>query len=357
MRRLPLTFEYHGAPIGSIAALSRHLGLSEAHLRSVLKRVGPRAYRRLKRKDDKVDTGGRLPPKVTYSPEPWLRDVQDLIKDRLLRRVRFPPYVVGGVPGRDLRTAVARHVHARSLLSFDVARCFESTSMEQVRRIFARFFRFPPEVSQALVALTTVHGHVPRGALTSSYLANLVFHDDEPELVAWLEGLVPFQFRYSRWVDDTTITSRQPLTDEAITEVTGRVFKMLTSHGLPFQTERRVPRVDRSKRRVEPDAPFVKIHNIQVRGARMSVSGEKRGNVRAQVHRLVRAVEAGPLNEDHERLYRSMQSTIGYMQHFHPREMAGLRKKLVEVGRRHRQSGQLASGGSGVVEECSFRSF
>lgn len=329
-------FEYPHKSIGSLRALASHLGMSEQQLRWAVENAGPSAYF-IRKHEPSRDR--RLPDKVTYEARDWLKSLQERLLDRLFREVRYPPYVVGGVPGRDLRAAVERHLHARSLMTFDVSRFYESTSVQQVHRILKRFFCFPDEVAIALCKLTTLHGRLPRGASTSSYLANLVFFADEEGLVDKLASWKPFPLRYSRWVDDIAITSQSPLSDETVAEVTGLVASMVMRHGLRFTREKNVKQPKRRKRRVVRSALVVTIHNIQIRGARMSVTGDKRNELRRSVFYLDQMAEKGPLSSEDLKRLRSAQSRLGYIGQFHPRLAAQYRPVLRSVWRRHKASG------------------
>jgi hypothetical protein len=318
-------FEYPCQPIGTVAALALHLRLDERYLRCLVGRLGPADYR-VVGTPDKSDP--RLPAKVVYEPLPDLKRLQRRINRLLLSRVQFPPYVIGGVPGRQVLDAVTVHVHARSLLGFDVARFFESTTSKHVQRVFQHVFNLPPHVAEVLVALTTVHGHLPRGAPTSSYLANLIFYADEPELVTWLQAHAGPELRYSRWIDDITITSREPLSGEVAQAVAERVRSMLRRRGLTSH---------RKKERVAHDTRVVTVHNIQIRGERFSASKTNRREVRHGVHRLRTVVRDRPLDAAEEHTLRSLHSKIGYFQAFHPDEMGELKQALRQVWRHHKR--------------------
>lgn len=221
-------------------------------------------------------------------------------------------------------------------MTFDVSRFYESTTYEQVRSIYKRFFHFPDEVVTALSKLTTVDGHLPRGASTSSYLANLVFFDDEEALVTELATSMQIPLRYSRWVDDIAITSRLALTDEAIAQVTERVAGMLTRHGLRFTREKGVLQSKRRKRRVVRRAGFVTIHNIQICGSRMSVASHKRNELRRSVYYLSKKSQCGPLDPIDLAALRSAQSMLGYVQQFHPGLATLYRPTFRDIWKRHK---------------------
>lgn len=311
-------FRYPHAPIGNIGALARHLGYTEHDLAAFAIKAQRWGYRVLHSRTEKSDDP-RIPDKVTYSPEPWLKELHRRINSKLFKRVSFPPYVVGGVPGRSLLDAVSKHQNARCQLSFDVRRFFESTTSDQVARMYLHLFNFSPSVTELLLALTTINGHLPRGAPTSTYLANLLFFTDEPAFVYWLESHPSGPFRYSRWIDDLTITAKNTISKQTASEVVKRTAGLLRRRGL---------KVHPSKKHVLLRAKYVIVHNIRIQGNSMSIEGKRRKKVKIAVHQLGSIAALRPFNDDELYLFEQLQSTIGYMQPFHPSEVGGYRAKL-----------------------------
>jgi hypothetical protein len=326
--------KYPFEPLGSLSSLCRHLGVQRKDLLRIANSAGESEYRVVGREESHSSS---IPAKIIYEPKPRLRELQQRLNELIFRRVSYPSYIVGGVPGGSVRGAVSKHMYARSLMSFDVVRFFESASEKIVRRSLQLGLGFSPEVAGVLTAVTTVNGHLPRGAPTSTYLANLIFFSDEPALVEWLGRFGHWEFRYTRWIDDMTITSREPITAEIVEEVTGEVARLLRRRDLRFQRERGTRLEEREKRRVVYDAPVVHVHSIEVRGDQLSASKKIRRQVKAGVHGLELASETGPLN-DHNRIrLASLTGRVGYLQHFHPEEMSVLKRRLARVRLRQRR--------------------
>lgn len=326
-------FDYPGRPIGSIASLAAHLDIAVRDLERAVGRAGLAAYRVVH-----VDHDGneQVPPKVTYDAHRWLKDLQQRINDRILRRISYPKYVVGGVPGRSLRDAIEQHAYARSLLTFDIKRFFENTRSDHVRRALRFALRCPPEVADTICSLCTVNQHLPRGAPTSSYLANIVFVTEEPTLVAQLESLDPHRLRYTRWVDDITVSSTRTITREIQTLVTAEVSAMLRRRDLEFTREKEVPPASRRKRRAALNAPAILVHGIEVRGGRLIVPKHRRRELRAGVHELLQSTRQNPAM-DHEALhrFRQLRSRAGYMKHFDHRDIRRLEATLAAMWQDH----------------------
>lgn len=319
-KRIPDPFAYPYRPIGSVDALARHLGCAHDDFRDFLIWVGPHRYREKCRVPSSV---AGVPDKVIYDPHPDLKALQRRLNESLLSRASLPAYVVGGVKGRGVRHALERHTYGRSMMRFDVRRFFESTVVAHVRRVFRHVLRVPPDVEEALVVLTTINGHLPRGAPTSSSLANLVLFSEEPRTVAWLEGFEPFAFRYTRWVDDIVVTSKRPLTSTAIAAVRSRVAAMLRTRGLRLASEKTV---------VLRHASRYVIHGVKVCGARMSISKAERRRVRAGVQRLVAASQLRRLTAADLKRVERLLGKVAHMWQFHPDEMEPHRRVLQALG-------------------------
>lgn len=216
---------YPCKPIHSLKALSLALGEPAELLQSLAKRSS-NLYRHVPQ--TKKDGSAR----DTYDAYEPLKAIQRKIVDKFLARVRYPEYLHGGIKDPNVRRSIysnARiHGRAKTILLQDIKDFFPSIRVQHVRQIFAGLFGFSDEVAQVLALLTTRHGVVPQGASTSGYLANLVFWDTEPALVARLHVR---GFKYSRFADDITISAMTPLDRSMLTELVGAVTDMLAKKG------------------------------------------------------------------------------------------------------------------------------
>lgn len=212
-------------PIRSLKALSLALGESVELLQSLAKRSS-NLYRHVPqtKKDGSV--------RDTYDAHEPLKAIQRKIVDKFLARVRYPDYLHGGIKDPNARRSIysnARmHGKAKTLLLQDIKDFFPSIGVQHVQQIFTGLFGFSGEVAQVLASLCSRHGAVPQGASTSGYLANLVFWDVEPALVARLHAR---GFKYTRFADDITISAMTPLERVVLTELVGAVTDMLAKKG------------------------------------------------------------------------------------------------------------------------------
>lgn len=303
---------YPFAPIGSRAALARMCKCSLEELTRI-EAVVDDLYREVRqpKKDGTYRT--------CYDAKYPLKGIQGRIQCMILKKVSYPRYLMGGLADpenpRDYVRNAAIHAGARVMVNEDIAGFFPSTSDRLVCDIWKYVFHFPPDVAKTLARLTTRAGELPRGAKTSSYLANLVFWALEPGLV---ERLRAMGFEYTRYIDDMTISSRTDKTPEELGTAITLLASMVRRYGLRFK---------RTK------------HNIAYAGERMEVTGlvvgensaglgqAKRGNIRAMVHRCEVAARHDS-DAVSDPAYRRTASLVGQLSRLHPSEGNALRKRL-----------------------------
>lgn len=216
---------YPHKPIYSINALSLALGESIESLQSLASNSS-KLYRHVPqtKRDGSV--------RDTYDAYDPLKSIQRKIVDRLLAQVKYPKYLHGGIRDiKDRRSIYSNaqvHGKAKTVVLQDIKDFFPSIKKQHVKNIFLGLFNFSDDVSELLSQLTTRDGVVPQGASTSGYLANLVFWDNEPALVASLNEK---GFSYSRFADDITISTMNSLDRTALTEVVSKITQMLAQKG------------------------------------------------------------------------------------------------------------------------------
>ena len=301
---------YPFAPIASRDALARMLRCSVEEL-SRFESTANDLYREVR----KLKKDGTH--RICYDARTPLKGIQGRIECMILKKVRYPVYLMGGLADRQrprdyVRNATV-HAGARVLINEDVKSFFPSTSSRVVFDIWRHLFHFPADVAQTLTRLTTRAGALPQGAKTSSYLANLVFWGIEPGLVARLHSL---GFKYTRYIDDMTISSRTDRTRDELGLVLSLLAGMLKRHGLSFKRNK---------------------HTLVYAGQRMVVTGlvvgeesaglgrAKRSSIRALVHRCETDATDSP---EHAAMKRKASSLVGQYARLHRKQGQALKRRL-----------------------------
>jgi len=284
----PSVPSYNVRPIGSIAALARALGVGEAHLLRVARRAdqlyrGPIVVRKRGKK-----------PRDTFAPSASLLDLQNRILDRILKRARYPAYLMGGLPGRNYIQNAQQHAGAKIVFGQDVESFFPSVTRQRIESIFKHIFHFPPDVAALLAKLCSRHGSLVQGAPTSNHLGNLALYREEPavEQHARINGFV-----YTRFVDDIHLSSCQKRSREFLTATVWAMRSAL---------ERLGHKPKRAKQFIATPRQAMRVHGLNVNSA-ASLPARRRQSLRNEVFLLERWSATEPWAGE----YRSVNITKG----------------------------------------------
>ena len=300
---------YPNASIRSLSALSKALGIHQ----DILIKYAHRANQlyRLAAQEKKPDGSIRQ----TFDAYPALKAIQIRIKERILRVVEYPPYLQGSLRGCSPRTNAAIHVKAKICFAEDIANFFPSANYSLIKNIWSGFFGFPDDVAELLTILSVKDDGLPQGAVTSSYLANLVFWNYEPNLVNRFKqrGLI-----YSRYVDDISVSSKYRLTIEEQSRLVSDVYGMLLHHG--FQPKR-------AKHEVFTAGKSMRTTKL-LNNTKVALPVKLRQNIRAAVFALEKCIASGLYDEEVKSELSRVASRVGRLRSFHATEGAALRKRL-----------------------------
>ncbi|HBO2483050.1 TPA: RNA-directed DNA polymerase [Pseudomonas aeruginosa] len=303
---------YSQRRIGTLNALRVPLGLSVDELRLLANRAD--SLYRVAKSITKPDGSIRN----TYDALAPLKNVHRRIKSQILDHVDYPAYLTGSIKGSDYKVNAALHINARIVINEDISGFFPSTSAERVFNIWHGLFGFSQDVSQCLTLLTTRQGELPQGAITSSFLANLVFWQDEPTLHARLasQGLI-----YSRYVDDIAVSSKTFLTNQEKSEVVRQIYGMLLKHG--YQPKRAKHEISTSGTRME-------VTKLSI-NAKPGLGKAVYGKTRAAVHDIEQRIANGEVLSFERGPYAQAMGRVLHLERFHPGKAAPLKKRLLAL--------------------------
>lgn len=300
---------YKHKPIQSMAALARALAVPESLLHDLSETADSRYC--LASTVEKPDGSIRQ----TFDALPALKDVHRRIKTQILSRVEFPAYLTGSVKGQDYKTNAALHMSSRILICEDISNFFPATTSAIVLNIWRHFFEFSDEVAVCLTKLTTKDDTLPQGAITSSYLANLAFWQDEPKVQAHFarKGLT-----YSRYVDDIAVSAKRFIAAEEKTAIVATIYRMLGRLG--FKAKRKKHELHTSKGRMTVTKLVV--------NAKPALAKENRAAIRAAVYQLEEQARNGNQSKTLSKNYHTVQGRVATLGRFHGREAAQLKKRM-----------------------------
>ncbi|MDX9944182.1 MAG: reverse transcriptase family protein [Azonexus sp.] len=303
---------YSQRRIGTLNALRLPLGLSVDELLSLAQRADGlyRVAKSIAKPDGSI--------RNTYDALAPLKEIHRRIKSQILDHVNYPAYLTGSIKGSDYKVNAALHTNARIVINEDISGFFPSTSTERVFNIWYGLFGFSQEVSQCLTQLTTRQGELPQGAITSSFLANLVFWQDEPTLQEKFaaQGLV-----YSRYVDDIAVSSKAFLTDQEKSEVVRQIYGMLLKHGY---------RPKRAKHEISTSSTRMEVTKLSI-NAKPGLGKAVYSKTRAAVHDIEQRIANGEVLSFERGPYAQAMGRVLHLERFHPGKAAPLKKRLLAL--------------------------
>jgi hypothetical protein len=300
---------YRSEPIRSIAALARSLRFDVDVLEVAAARANS-SYRRV------IPAPGST--RETFDAQGILKVIHRRIKDTIFVNVEFPDYLQGSLKQRDYVSNARKHVNQQILICEDVKKFFPSVLASKVEDVWCAFFGFSLPVAQLLTQLTTKDGSLPQGAITSSYLANLVLWRDEPLLHAKMaeKGIT-----YSRYVDDMVMSSKKYLSKSEQAWAIAQVYGMLRKNSLS---------AGRNKHEIfSATKPMIATKLIVNR--KPSLPHKKRSKIRAQIRQLEQCAESGSQNDALRELAGKASQSVGQLGRFHPNEAGHLKERIQAV--------------------------
>lgn len=259
-------------------------------------------------------------PRPTIDAKPRLKKLHEKIKNRLLKQVSYPTYLLGGIEDkmtpRDYKRHAVIHSGKSILINEDVKDFFPSSSVNVINAIWKRLFHFSPEVAELLTKITTLNGSLPQGWKTSGYLANLTFWDKETELVKILESR---GFSYSRFMDDISVSCKTRISNTSKTFVITEIYRMLFSKGYSPK---------RSKHQIISKSNRMEVTGLTVNGKKPSLSKKEQNNIRAAVHKCMCHAKNDRSSLEYGELWKSVSGRVGTLTRFHAEKGKKLREKL-----------------------------
>jgi len=312
-----MTIKYKHNPIASKGALAKKLGITEEYLNEIL--IHSDLLYHANTPEKKSD--GSL--RQTYRVEEKLKIILRKIVTNIFHHVSFPRYIQGSIKDkeqpRDYISNASVHTGRRVLIKEDIKNFFPSIKSLEVEKIWRRLFNFTPEVANALTKLTTLNGSVPQGAPTSSYLANLIFWDVEPSVVANLSNL---GITYSRYVDDITLSTNRRLSHEEKTEVIKLIYGMCLKKGI---------KPNRKKHVIMNNSQKMTVHGLNVNSKVPTLSKYERQNLRAAVYQCKLEFQSDGYTQEYKKLYEKTVGRIQRLNRLQPSQAKPLLFQLKEI--------------------------
>jgi RNA-directed DNA polymerase len=294
----------------SVAKLEALLGTDRNRLYAIAERAGsyyrPFPKREKSRPFPKKFKVPKKSLRLIDNPQGELKDLQSKINAALLRPLRFPRYICGGVPGKTILDNVLMHLGAPVLVTLDVRSFFPSITNRQVYNVWRNVLNCSPKIARILTRLTTFERRLPQGAPTSTPLANLVLLASDQDI---RRECAAQSVTYSTWVDDLAFSG------ENARDVINTAVACLRTAGLSV-----------SHRKLKIMGPGTRKTLTGVLLAQFpGVLPERLARLRSGIHKL----STGDVNDNEVENYASrLQGGIAYVASIDPRKGAKLATEL-----------------------------
>jgi len=140
-----------------------------------------------------------------------LKQTQKRIKTRILDKIPIQECILGGIKGISNIENASRHKDSSYFFQTDISAFFPSIVPKRIyNSLIAK--GFSKKIAYYISMLTTCTNQegreiLPQGASTSTSIANIVFERIDLLILSFL----PKTAIYTRWVDDLTISSSEPI--------------------------------------------------------------------------------------------------------------------------------------------------
>jgi len=307
---------FNGTKIASVDSLAAMLGLTKERLEKVILSI-PKSY-----KTFTIHTGKNRKTRILSEPKKHLKYLQKRINKEIFEKVTYPDYLHGGIKERDYLSNASVHTGKKTLISLDISDFYPSISKKDVRGIFKYLMRFSDDVSDTLTELVTIDGEVPQGACCSSYIANLLFHNCEHDIVRDLRGK---GFTYTRLLDDITISSEEKIDEKLKTNIINKVSGLIKRHRLDIN--------DKKTKIEHADNPKSEMHvtGLWVKHKKPKLDKENRRYIRYLVFICVKQAEYDRVSAEYHELWNRASGKVAQLARIGHKQSKELRDDLSKI--------------------------
>ncbi len=300
---------YKSKPIRSIESLANALKLDVSALVSLANNSQKNWKNSLPVKNSDGST------REVDDAKQFLKLVHRRIQTEVLSKVEYPDFLNGGIKGGSPTKNAKHHINKSLVINEDIQKFYPSTSEDVIFNIWHRFFNFDSEVAKLLTKLTAKDGCLPQGGICSTFLANLVFWDLEPELFDWFSRN---GFDYTRFVDDITVSSKKFVTNEVKSLAISKIYGMLIKKGY---------RAKRKKHEIHSQSRPMVVTKLVV-NSKVSKKRSERNNLRLAVYNLKKRIASGERGLAVSKELNSLTGKVGLMGTLHRTESLKLKIEL-----------------------------
>ncbi len=305
--------------ISSLQKLAKTLSIEETFLTDIISKVD-QSY------TDFSITPENKKERTVHEPKYNLKKIQKRINSRILELVQYPLYLNGGIKDpthpRDYIKNATIHCGQQAIINLDIKNFYPNIREEYVYDIFKYLFKFPKEVASALTALTTYKGKVPQGACCSSYIANLVFFNSEYTIESQLtcKG-----YKYSRLLDDITISSSQEFSETEKTFIISSINALFKKYQLSQNNKKRT-----IESKSNPNKAFT-VTGVWVGNNAPKIRKTEKHLIRHLVYICEQEYKKCPHSDEYHKLWNKASGKVAKLTRLQHKQAKNLRLRLYQV--------------------------
>lgn len=311
--QIPTVPIYKKYPIATVETLALSLGVDYAELC----RVHDSSNEYFKVVTEKIKSNGSK--RVIYDVDPILKAIHSRICNVFLKEIEYPSYLNGSIKGRDYKKNAHIHRVNRILIQEDITNFFPSISKGYIRDMWIKVFGFAPIVAEFLSELVTYEGYLVQGIKPSSFIGNLIFFDLESSIFLELEKK---GIKYSRYVDDMTISCNRPMSNDEKRDAITSIYSMLYRKGC---------KPNRRKHQLSMKGQSQRVHGLNVSSGKISMPKEKRNRIRGIVFQCEKMYEMASNTLEYKQKFNSAYGKVNEMVSLHAKEGKHLRDRLNKI--------------------------
>lgn len=149
------------------------------------------------------------------APDDRLKWVQEKLNKYIIKKYEFLECQYGFIKGKSIVDNAKIHNRAKYVLNIDLKDYFPSIHFGRVRGVFmGEPFNLPNYVATILSKIACYHNELPQGSPCSPTISNIICYSLDKQL---LNLSKKYNFNYTRYADDITLSSDYPFPKEIVT--------------------------------------------------------------------------------------------------------------------------------------------
>lgn len=265
-----------GKPLQTPFDVAAYFKVSHNHLMWSLYKAAPQS--RYRTFEIPKRTGGM---RLISAPNGLTRDLQEKLAPVLAAAYEAHPSAHGFLKARSVVSNAKEHLGQRLVLNIDLEDFFPTINFGRVRGLFmSRPFHMGPGAAAVMAQIVTHRNGLPQGAPTSPVLSNFIAATLDRRLTRLAKEN---RLRYTRYADDITFSTNQPVFPPAIALTDGATGKIVPAETLERAIQAAGFAINRKKVRLQTRHQRQTVTGLVV-NTKTNVQRDRIRKIRAMVH-------------------------------------------------------------------------